>query len=201
MRNVLAFLAVLVLVGALVGPLSGTAVAQMPMLWGVSYNVSYPTGNTNDFIDKISFRGMGLHARKYLNTDNSVGGSVSWNVFALKETGTWDDGGRTLTGTQMRDINAVPIYVNYFHYFGDELGWRFLVGLNAGTMYVDQRVDVGIFRFDENQWQFAFAPEIGFMMPYDAFLGFVDLRYNVSLEAGEVEGQSYLELIIGFGLR
>ena len=42
------------------------AEAQGDWWWGVTYNVSVPSGNTKDFIDNTSWRGASLEARKAL---------------------------------------------------------------------------------------------------------------------------------------
>jgi hypothetical protein len=60
---------------------------------------------------------------------------------------------------------------------------------------------MGMYSLKQSNWHFAFAPEIGIQMPYDRLLGYVSLRWNYALEAGDVGETSYLSLRIGIGLR
>ena len=42
------------LTGAAVSPLTDVAEAQQPMLWGITWNVSVPFGDTQDFVAQVS---------------------------------------------------------------------------------------------------------------------------------------------------
>jgi hypothetical protein len=106
-----------------------------------------------------------------------------------------------VTGTQFRDINAVPILATVHRYFGDRYAWRPFVGGGIGVMYMNQRVDIGLFRVEKDHWAFAVAPEVGMQFPYDRFLGWVSARWNYSAGTSTLPQQSYITFLIGFGLR
>ena len=202
--HALAALVVLtVLTGAAVSPLTDVAEAQQPMLWGITWNVSIPFGDTKDFVDQVSFRGIGLHARKFTDDEYSYGFTTSWNVFYEKSTDTWQqpDADGAISGTQLRDINAVPLYVNAHRYWGDEIGFRPFLGLNVGLLYSYRRLDMGMYTWNDDKWQFALAPDVGVLFPYSSFLGFAGARYNYAFKSGDFEAQQYLEMYVGFGLR
>ncbi len=71
-------------------------------------------------------------------------------------------------------------------------------GLGLGTIYNKQRLEIGTFAFEENQWHFALAPELGvkFRLAYDVYWDFF-ARYSYSLKAGDLDAQSYLSLQTG----
>jgi len=170
--HALAALVVLtVLTGAAVSPLTDVAEAQQPMLWGITWNVSIPFG--------------------------------AWIVFYEKSTDTWQqpDADGAISGTQLRDINSVPIYVNAHRYWGDEIGFRPFLGLNVGLLYSYHRLDMGMYTWNDDKWQFALAPDVGVLFPYSSFLGFAGARYNYAFKSGNFEAQQYLEMYVGFGLR
>ena len=70
-----------------------------------------------------------------------------------------------ITGLQDRTINAIPIMLNAHQYFGKRKGIRPYIGLNAGGFWMLQRFDIGIYRFQEDEWQWGIAPEIGVLVP------------------------------------
>jgi hypothetical protein len=178
-----------------------TAGAVEEWLWGASYQVSFAQGNTSDFISKTSWRGLGLDGRRFVDEWTSVGLAISWNVFHDRayRTSPIEDG--AVSGTQFRDINALPILVTAHRYFGDRYGWRPFVGGGVGVMYMDQRVDIGLFRLSQDHWAFALAPEVGIQFPYDRFLGYLAARWNYSAPTSTLPYQSYATILVGFGLR
>ena len=95
----------------------------------------------------------------------------------------------------------MPIYVSGFHYFGeDRRSQRWYAGLNGGTVYLERTVEIGSYLFEDKTWHLAVAPEIGVQLPWDAFLGYLALRYNVAFEGDGVPTQSWFDLRLGFGL-
>lgn len=180
----------------------GTANAQ-GWLFGVTYEMAVPTGAVKDFSqDSFSWRGVGLEGRKFIKQEVSIGLGFSWNVFHSEGKNiTWSQPGQDITGTQFRDVNAVPIYANIFWNWGQRQGWRPFLGLNAGTMYTEHRLDLGLYSFRENNWRFAAAPEIGVRLPYNVLLGYVSVRWNYATPAGDLDEVSYFSIRVGIGLR
>jgi hypothetical protein len=169
--------------------------------FGIAWGISLPTGDTADYISKVSFRGASVEWRNFYQRDAAYGLNVGWNVFNKEEDGTtfFDNG--AVTGKSWNYINAVPVYGSWFKYFSaDKRSSRFFAGINAGGAWINRRTDVGLVRFEEDNWHFAVAPEVGFNLPWDSFLGYVSARYHYAFKAGNMEAQQYLEFKIGFGL-
>jgi len=196
-------LRVLLMTAALLGLLMTGAASAQGWLWGLTYEMSAPVGDLKEFSQNSwSWRGAGFEGRTFTAQEVSVGFAVSWNVFHSKQTNvTWSQPGQDVTGTQVRDVNAVPIYANMFWNWGERHGWRPFLGMNAGTMYTEYRVDLGLYSFRERNWHFAFAPEVGIRFPYDRWLGYFSVRWNYALGAGEIDEVSYISFRVGVGLR
>ena len=83
---------------------------------------------------------------------------------------------------------------------------RAFIGLNAGMYYILQRLDVGVYRLDNDNWHFGMAPEAGIIIPFDgdntAF--YVGARYNYAFDSGTTLGgnennfYSFYEINLGF---
>ena len=191
----------IVLLGLLLILLPVSAVRADNNTFGFAWGISVPTGNTSDFISKVSFRGASFEWRNFYQRDAAYGLNVGWNVFNEEDdaTVTFDTG--AITGKHWKYINAVPIYAGWFKYFSDDpRDGRFFAGLNAGGAWIEQTADISLIRFQEDTWHFAFAPEVGYHLPWDKFLGYVAVRYHIALAAGDQDSQQWLEFKIGFGL-
>ncbi len=169
-------------------------------VFGVSWNLSVPTGNTSDFLSDFSFRGMGVEYKTFINKNVAYGVNVSWNVMAEEMDEPFQVDSFSVSGLRTHYVNSVPIYVSGCRYFGSQMGTRYFVGGHAGVAWLEQRMDLGLFSREESNWHAAFAPEIGIQLPYSAFLGSFSVRYNYMLKAGETEAQSYLEIRLGFSM-
>jgi hypothetical protein len=187
----------------LVGLLGNASAAGTGWFWGITYEPSIPIGDLDDFSqDSFSWRGVGVEGRSWFREELSVGFAVSWNVFHSRlDDRTFSQPGVDLHGTQMRDVNAVPIYINMHYYLGRPYDWRFFLGLNAGTIFAEHRLDMGLYSYREENWHLAIAPEVGVQLPYDRLLGYVSVRWNNGFSAGEIDEVSYFSFRLGIGLR
>lgn len=132
----------------------------------ITYQISIPAGDTKQFTDDISFRGFAMDFRKQVDKSATVGLLLGWNVFYQRVTQTTEletENPVAITGVQDRTLNAFPLMLNAHYYFGSDN--KFYAGLNAGGYYMLQRFDIGIYRFQNDEWQWGIIPEIGFMTP------------------------------------
>ncbi|MCL7926533.1 MAG: porin family protein [marine benthic group bacterium] len=196
-------------VALLVGT-SGEAHAQ-DWWWGITYNMSatasLPGSSDSDvtFVDDFSFRGIGLEARYVPNRGGnlSYGFSGSWNVLNEKTDEVVNLPGAAIGGTQLRYFNSVPLLVNAHYYFGSRGGIRPYAGINAGTYWIERRVDIGISSIKDDNWHFGWAPELGVIVP----LGrpevalIANARYNWAFSAGGSGDQKYWGFNVGFMYR
>ncbi len=196
-------------VALLVGT-SGEAQAQ-DWWWGITYNMSatssLPGSSDSDvtFVDDFSFRGVGLEARYVPNRGGnlSYGFSGSWNVLNEKTDEVVSLPGASISGTQLRYFNAVPLLVNAHYYFGSRGGIRPYAGINAGTYWIERRVDIGISSVKDDNWHFGWAPELGIIVPMGRpeVALIANARYNWAFSAGGSGDQKYWGFNVGFMYR
>jgi len=172
--------------------------AQSQSLFGVSYTASLPMGETSDFVDAMSWRGVSMEWRWFVQDQASLGLFFGWNVFHEKESGDFMQGDVAASGTQLRTVNAFPILFTGHYYFANEIEFRPYAGLAVGTYRTLQRNTFGIYQVEENNWQFGFAPSVGATFPlgYNV-MGNLEVRYNYALKAGDSLTQSYLGISLG----
>jgi hypothetical protein len=167
----------------------------------ISYNVSVPTAQTANFIDRVSWRGLGLEAGLFLNDQVTVGVAVNWSVFyanAGRQTVTEDN--LTLTGNLFRYNNVVPVYAigRYNFQRSNQQTLVPIVGLGVGGLYSRRETQMGLFAIDTRNWQFGLFPEVGFMYATEIGVGlFVSARYNYGFRSADLPTTSYLGLNVG----
>ena len=170
----------------------------------LSYNMGMAVDGSDmaEFIDDVSYKGFSMGSRQYLSRFSSVGFEVGWNVFDKKEYGTFDQDNITATGTQIRYINAFPIMLNYHLYMGNRRGIRIYFGAGAGTYYIEQRQQLGLFAVTTSNWHWGLAPEVGILIPMGRTTSLnVSAKYNYAFEAGDSIQYQYIGLNIGFAFK
>lgn len=170
----------------------------------LNYLPSVPLGKTADYVSNTSPRGLDFEVQKFLKDDVSVGFVVGWHMFRDKLSDiTFDYEDLTVTGTQFRYLNVVPMDVNIKKYFVNEGLTMPYVGFGLGTSYNDMQTEAGVFVKSEDKWLFHIAPEVGMLydLNYTTFLS-VKLKYNYSPDAGGFPGStSFISLGVGVGLK
>jgi hypothetical protein len=186
---------------ALLVLLSGTARAQGYYSF-MTYNTGAPMAGTADYVGGYSFTGIGLEGGKYLSERLAFGVSLAWNVFDKdsNEVITFPNG--AISGDQTRYLNMAPFMLTARYEVPVTRGIRTLLGLNLGGYYIDRLMEFGQFRFQEANWHFGVAPQLGVTFPVtSSILGLVDARYNRAFAAGdESRSYSYLGINIGLGV-
>ncbi len=165
----------------------------------VQYDMSFGMGDLGDFISAPSFRGASLQYR-YAVTDNIlVGVDAAWNTFYEKmDYDSYTVDTKTLSGIQYRYQNEVPILVSADYLFMPDNKLQPYLGLGIGIIYSERIVDMGVWRFEEDPWQFALKPEFGLMYEFSNSTAFkLGLKYYTGM-GGELDTQGYLTISAGF---
>ncbi|RIW15176.1 OmpW family protein [Algoriphagus lacus] len=177
------------------------SVANAQSLTTTSYSMGLATGDMGDYTSNFSGRGFTLDYRKMVQPNLGVGFYTGWNVFYDErpyDTYTIDN--RTVSGKQYRYVNSFPIMVatDYFIKPGED--FNPYVGLGVGTIYTERATDMGIYRFTQDAWSFAFTPQVGFLYSLSRYAGInFSAKYNLGLAAGDFEStQSYVSFNIGY---
>ena len=199
-------ISIIVLVLVLFAPLKA-ADAMTILTW----NISFPFEQTKEFSqDSESFLGATLEYRMFAHPNVSIGVYGGWHVFNGKTTRTIhveSEGDEALnadiTGTQFRYINSFPIMLNLNVYIGNPGGTQAYLGLGAGTMIIEEKVELGVVAAKQTRWHLALAPEVGFKVPLGYnYSGLASVKYHYAFPAkgltGEKYAHSYVSINIGF---
>jgi outer membrane protein W len=167
-------------------------------LGGITYQVSFPTGETKDFIERASWWGFGVEARKIIRPNFTVGFSLNWNNFAedveIEPEASIPEG----KYIQKRTIKSYPILLTSHLYLGDEEGLRAYLGIGAGAYAIRKINDSALAIVTESNWHFGIAPELGVIFKAAEGAGImVSVKYNYAFEAGS-SSHSYWTMNLGF---
>ena len=175
--------------------------------WTFSWPISMGIGETNEYIAKTSFRGFAISGESFLTDNISIGGEWSWEVFdeikrdlPPREVSVNGTPGN-ISGTEYRYINTIPIFVNSHYFAGQNGSVRPYVGLGIGTVYVDQRTDIGFVTLQSKKWRFGVQPEVGVFIPFGLTGTGVSLKakYRYATKVSDSEAISMVSFGIGFG--
>jgi outer membrane protein len=181
---------------------AGSAFSQNDVVYYINYGPSIPLSKTKDYVDKMSWRGFGFGFNKFVNNKLSLGLDISWSTYnnqIKNETFYFDN--ITVTGTQNKYINTVPVHATVIKYIGEEKR-RYTVGLGVGTSWTEKVTDIGVYSFTDSQWQFSFAPEIGIIYNVTSNIApYFKLKYFHSVKKSDFDNVSHLNFTLGFALK
>ncbi len=176
--------------------------------WSINWDIAQPMGDAGDFIGKTSFRGISADGRYFVDNKLSVGGFFGWNTLydKLENQPPYEFQGEDgsighISGTQFRYLNVFPVLVTAHYYV--ETGGKIkpYAGMGIGTVYSEQRVDVGLSSIYSDSWAFGVQPEVGVYIPFGYNGTGINLavRYLYGTSAGDLNQLSMLNFAIGFG--
>jgi len=168
-----------------------------------TWQISFPAGDTKDFVDEVSYRGFGMEFRKALNPGSTVGILGGWNVFHQRTSELIEFENGAASGSQDRYINSFPIMLGFHRYFGERGGTRPYVGLNGGGFVLIQTLRLGTAEIEEDSWEWGLTPEAGVVVPMQYGAAFIaNARYQWSPTpqtlAGTDADLTYWAIHLGF---
>jgi len=144
---------------------SALAASGQDVIWKMTYDVAFPLSSTKEFAGQVSWRGVGLDFDRLVNDKLAVGLGVSWSVFLEKEADSYYEYNDMLIhGTQVRYINNIPILAR-FSWYQPTGSFDTYFTAGVGTVWQQQRREIGLWAFEGNYWQFALSPEAGIIFP------------------------------------
>jgi hypothetical protein len=169
-------------------------------IFGLTYDLSFPTHDTYRHVQNVSMAGFGLDARQMLSEQTSFGVSFHWNAFKDNRLEQVDNGKGSFISIDDRSLESFPLLMStHFYFFSEADMIRPYIGTNVGTYYIIRRQNIdGVRRVDKN-WHLGIAPDIGVMIEFiqDIYL-MLTVRYNYAFEAGALPAQSYWGIVFGF---
>jgi len=182
--------------------LAGGLQAQTNSVTAFTYSIGFGTGDLSDFISQPSFRGANIDFRRMVQPNIGVGFSLGWNTFyEAMEKDSYEYGNATLTGKQYRYSNHVPMLASATYYLSTEDKINPFVGLGIGTIYTRRNTDMNLYTLEQEAWNFALQPEVGFLYHLtDGASAIVTGKFNQGFKAGSelTSAQSFFTLNIGF---
>ena len=168
--------------------------------YSLDYTMSFGLGETDNYINNTSFRGITFEGRGFISDNISLGGVFTWSTFyeELPDESFTEDN-MTIHGTQYRYLNAFPILAQAHYYLSTEEDkpWVYM-GFGTGAYKIIQRTEAGVWASEQNNWHFGISPEIGMFYPVSNSAGInVSLRYHYVLKTSETTDQSWLGLNVG----
>jgi hypothetical protein len=151
-----------------------------PGIAGIHYSTGFTIGKTQDFITDYSWRGFGIEYKKFLSRNLTGGFVTGWNIYdQLLYDATLDLEGSTISGTQIRYFNTFPVMALFDYYMGNKRSSvRPYFGVAIGTYYIIQRLQIGIYQVEKDNWHFGLAPEVGILVPTDYIYLQFSVKYN-----------------------
>lgn len=178
---------------------SALAVSGQDVIWKMNYDVGIPFGETKEFADQTSWRGLSLDVDRFVSENLAIGLGFGWSTFFEYEADSYYERDRMLLhGTQQRYINNIPLTGRVSYYLDSNPLLPYL-SLGVGTVWQETRREIGLWSFSGNYWQFVLAPEIGLVFDFDySYLSTkVKYTYGFATEGG-APALSYLSIGVGF---
>lgn len=170
--------------------------------FNISYSMGFASGDLADFVSQASFRGASIEFRKMVQPNIGVGLTFGWNVFYEElARESYTVGNSTLTGKQYRYSNHFPMLLGGNYYLSPGEKFNPFVGLGIGTIYTRRNTDMNLYTVEQEAWNFALAPEVGFLYSItDGAAMQVSGKFNQGFKAGNEldDAQSYFTLNVGF---
>jgi len=158
------------------------------------WDISFPMGGTKDFIvsSSTSLRGFSFEYRRFVREQVAVSFYFGWHVMNGESVSTVEldkeqfayDG--HLTGKHWNYINSFPIMVGAHYYLGSRNGLHASLGLNAGLMAIEERLEINVVAFQSTKWGLAIAPELAVFYPVTPDVkAFAGAKYHYSLTSSD----------------
>lgn len=155
---------------------------------GFSWSMSFASGKSADFVGAPSFTGFTAEGHRFMSPNATIGLVTGWNVMNEQTRESITVNNTTITGEQGRYINVIPLLLSASYYIKSSKSASFVpfIRANVGTYYILQRFDVGVYSFNNYNWHFGVAPELGFMVRASSKLNILtNAKYNYAFDSGE----------------
>lgn len=177
-------------------------------LASIYYNMSFPVGPTNDFIDNPSFAGVSFDGKQFISNNTAIGLLFGWNVFNKEESGLQTFPSGAVYGNTAQYINAIPFLasVTYFTNTSSRAKTKFYMVGYVGAYDILQQLEIGVNQIENNNWHFGLAPEIGVYYQAGRTTNLtLSGRYNYAFSSGEAlngdesNEHSWINVNLGIG--
>lgn len=177
------------------------------LIYAFTYELSKPSDDTSDFIDKLSPFGGGFEIRGFNNKPFPAGLSFSssahFNYFSEDVSYVTPQGYLQAAAdnyTEKRKLYVIPVLVHTDYHFtllSDEPAAVPYLGVGVGGYWIKTRTELSGLTHESSSWHFGLAPEAGVMINVSPkALLIIGLRYNYAVDS-EDPGQQFWTLGLG----
>ncbi len=170
-----------------------------PHLPIVMYSMALGMGSTYDYVEDYSWRGLSFEYRYRILPQFSVGGIFGWNIFDDKLKGTFTREPVTVTGTQLRWLDALTLAANTHYYLAMFKKTLPFLGLELGAYYTSRYTDMGWWAQTEDGWHFGLAPEIGTLVHAGSVSFAFSVKFKYLLKTSDVPEEMFWTFNVGLG--
>ena len=169
-------------------------------LTSLSWDPSFPAGDTKDFIGKMTGRSFGMDAKGFLSQRLTMGASFDWRLFneVTDEIVELEDG--HASGTQNRRIYAIPVLITshfYLRSFENYPHYIPYVGVGAGAYWIEEKLEIGVHTLKEKAWNFGVCLEFGTLFGFSYGYALLRFKYNYAFESEDIAPLSFWSIGIG----
>ena len=188
----------IIFVFLIAGIVSATQVKAQESVFAIQYSMGFGVGDLKEFNESASFRGMSFDYRYMLDRSMGLGFETGYNLFYDKmDYATYTRGTESLSGVQLRYTHAVPVLAAFDYYLKADTQFNPFIGVGIGTLYTSRDLDMGMYRWTTDAWQFAIRPQVGIIVATPSIDLIVGAKYYSAFKSNDVEGQSYFTINLG----
>lgn len=165
----------------------------------VQYNVALPLGNTSDYIDETSFRGVMMDVDYFIEDEWTLGFAIGIQTF-YQEDGKVSEtiGTLTATGERYKYLNSIPLLFSAKYHLSRYGAVTPHAGLGLGFYYMNQTTKFAGLDFESTDWKFGLRPEVGLGIELSPSTDvIVGVTYNSAFNSKDIDAQSYLGIQAG----
>ena len=197
-RTIFGGVVALLLATVLAQPVSAQRAGQW--MWNAKYSTVLGMGTTADYAGGFSWRGATFDVERAQSDNLTIGLTFGWHVLDEKESGTQVFDGGAITGTAFRYVNSAPILLTGNYFLGDRGSVRPYLGVGAGTYWIENRTEAGVFAVEDSNWHLGLMGEAGLAIPRPGGTSLtLSARYNWGLETNDIERQ-YWTFSLGYSV-
>jgi hypothetical protein len=144
---------------------------------------------------------MAVEYRFYITPHLAAGALMGWNSFDVKERGTFIYDNVTITGTQIRAMEAMHISGSFHYNFlpSERLAVPFL-GLDLGAYHLWRSIDFGWWNVTTSDWHFGIAPGLGVVLNLAGVSLLLGSKFHWAVKTSNADNEMYVTFNIGVGI-
>ena len=167
--------------------------------FALTYSIGFPTGETSDYFESTSWRGVNIDYHYFIQDNLAIGFSTGWQVFD-ENVGfvTETDGTETVSGFRYNYLNSFPLLFTGSYFFDSSGNLSPFASLGLGLTYNELEEDIGLFQERSTGWPFTVRPEIGLDYQVNYGVGIrASFRYNYVASGNELPSLPYFAINVG----